>query len=344
MKRKCLFALSIIPLLLGSCAILDSNKNDKQGGDQASESQSSSSSDSSSGHEETTTNTGSSDPTSGSGSSETTTDDSSSSSSSGGGGDLDVLYAECQKQHANKNASKLYDAIYDTIKKGKAGSYNQLWTTYCTAYVRADGKIFDYYSSITNYTPGGSAQGASYKKEGDSYNREHSIPKSWWGGATTNQGADPYIVVPTDGYVNNGRSNYTFGMVASASKTYSNSKLGSGKSEFGYTGTVFEPDDSVKGDFARIYFYAIAKYSAYGWTSGDGSRNFSGSQSKNLGLTDYAVKLYTYWNELDPVSEWEISVNNKVAPIQGNRNPFIDHPEYVNTLWGSHADATKYTH
>lgn len=254
-------------------------------------------------------------------------------------------YSSCETAYNNHNASGLLTALRNITAPGSAGSYNQLWSTYNTAYVRADGKIFDYYSSITNYVPGGSAQGANYKKEGDSYNREHSIPKSWWGGSESNQGADPFIVVPTDGYVNNARGNMSFGMVANVEKSFSNTKVGSGSSEFGNTGTVFEPDDSVKGDFARIYYYAIAKYSnSYNWTSGEGSLNFSGSASTNFGLKPYAIKLFSYWSELDPVSEWEQSVNNKIANIQGNRNPFIDHPEYANVLWGNVSGYTTYTH
>lgn len=254
-------------------------------------------------------------------------------------------YSACETAHANNNANGLLKALRNITSEGDAGSYNQLWSTYNTAYVREDGKIFDYYSSITNYVPGGNAQGANYKKEGDAYNREHSIPKSWWGGAESNQGADPFIVVPTDGYVNNGRSNYPFGMVKSATDTYSNSKRGSADTSYGYSGTVFEPHDSVKGDFARINFYAIAKYEdSYSWTKGEGSICFTGNSSTNFGLTNYSIKLFSYWSELDPVSDWERSVNDKLAVIQGNRNPFIDHPEYANTLWGNNSNYTEYTH
>ena len=252
-------------------------------------------------------------------------------------------YTACNTAYNDEDASGLLSALRTITSPGHSGDYDDLWTTYKKCYVRSDGKIFDYYSSITNYVPGGSAQGANYSKEGDSYNREHCIPKSWWGGSTSNQGADPYIVVPTDGYVNSIRSNYTFGFVGNATKTFSNTKLGSGLSSYGYTGTVFEPDDSVKGDFARIYFYAIAKYSgASGWRTGDGGKNFSGSDSTNYGLTDYAVKLFTKWHHDDPVSDWEISLNDKVSAIQGNRNPFIDHPEYANVLWGSLSGGTLY--
>lgn len=254
-------------------------------------------------------------------------------------------YTACNTAHNNNDASKLLSALRTITGPGKAGSYDQLWQTYKTCYVRTDGKIFDYYSNATNYVPGGKAEGANYDEEGDSYNREHSIPKSWWGGAKTNQGADPYIVVPTDGYVNNRRGNNPFGMVGSVTYSSKNGfcKLGTGKSEWGYSGTVFEPDDSLKGDFARIQFYAIAKYSgSYNWTTSEGSTCFSGSASKNFGLTDYSVKLFSYWSHIDPVSEWEMSVNEKVSAIQKNRNPFIDHPEYADTLWGNVSGYTKY--
>jgi len=253
-------------------------------------------------------------------------------------------YSACQTAYNNNSGSAMLTALRNITAPGSAGSYAQLWETYKTVYIRDDGKIFDYYSSISNFRPG-TDQAGSYSKEGDVYNREHSIPKSWWGGAESNQGADPFIVVPTDGYVNNKRSNYPMGPVGSASYTSSGGfcKLGTVKSGYGYSGTVFEPDDSLKGDFARIVYYAIAKYSgSYGWTSGEGSSTFSGSASTNYGLTNYAIKFYSEWSALDPVSDWERSVNDKLATIQGNRNPFIDHPEYANTLWGSNSNYTEY--
>ena len=253
-------------------------------------------------------------------------------------------YSACQTAYNNNSGSALLTALRNITAPGSAGSYAQLWETYKTAYIRADGKIFDYYSNVSNFTPG-TDQAGSYKGEGDVYNREHSIPKSWWGGSESNQGADPFIVVPTDGWVNNFRSNYPMGPVGTVTKSSANnfSKLGSCKSGYGYSGTVFEPDDSLKGDFARIVYYAIAKYSgSYGWTQGEGSSTFSGSASTNYGLTNYAVKFYSEWSALDPVSDWERSVNDKLATIQGNRNPFIDHPEYANTLWGSNSNYTEY--
>ena len=249
-------------------------------------------------------------------------------------------YTTANSRHNAKNASGLFNVCRSLMSDGSAGSYDDLWETYKKAYVKSNGKMMDYYSNVSSFTPG-SDQAGSYSKEGDVYNREHSIPKSWWGGQQSNQGADPYIVVPTDGYINNMRSNYPFGVVGSVSKSSKNdfSLLGSGASAYGYSGTVFEPNDIYKGDFARIFFYAVTKYpAAYGWTSGDGSKCFSGSESTNFGVTAYAMKLFTDWNNLDPVDDWERSVNDKVSTVQRNRNVFVDHPEYITTIWGGSYD------
>ena len=260
----------------------------------------------------------------------------------------DTDYSRCQEAFAEGDPDELYTQIYNAIKDGTSGSYGGLYDTYKAAYLREDGYLFDYYSSITSYDV--DKDTGSYKKEGDAYNREHSIPQSWWGGGTGTgtQGADPFIVVPSDGYVNGARSNHPFGYVKTASKEFSNSKVGTADSSYGYSGTVFEPHDSLKGDFARIYFYAVAKYNAYSWTQGSGSDYgrtcFTGNKSQNYGLTDYSIKLFSEWSNNDPVSEWELHVNNNVEPIQGNRNPFIDHPEYANLLWGSNASYTMYNH
>ena len=253
-------------------------------------------------------------------------------------------YTACNEKYESKDAAGLLSALRTITSPGSDKGYDYLWTIYKTCYKRADGKIFDYYSSITNYRPG-TDQAGSYSKEGDCYNREHSIPQSWWGSGTSNQGADAFIVVPTDGYVNGARSNFPFGMVQNVSVRFSNSKKGTADISWGYSGIVFEPDDSVKGDFARIYFYAIAKYSgAYNWNKDYGGSCFSGNNSaaSYFGLTPYAIKLFSYWSHLDPVSEWEMSVNNKVSAIQGNRNPFIDHPEYADVLWGNYGQYTPY--
>jgi hypothetical protein len=91
------------------------------------------------------------------------------------------------------------------------------------------------------------------------YNREHSFPQSWFGGASP-MVSDLWIIYPTDAKVNGYRSNYAYGVVGSATTTSLNgSKLGSSASP-GFSGTVFEPIDGYKGDLARGQFYVSTRY------------------------------------------------------------------------------------
>ena len=110
----------------------------------------------------------------------------------------------------NKKGSSLKTALCGIIYSHTQLSYKALWEAYKTTDVRFDGKIWDMYSSATNYVPGGSAQGHSYSGEGDSYNREHSFPKSWFNDATPMY-TDLFHIMPSDGYVNSKRSNYPSG-------------------------------------------------------------------------------------------------------------------------------------
>ena len=243
---------------------------------------------------------------------------------------LDDYYAA-----ATGTGSTLFYSLRKIINNGyKSLGYDGLYNAYLKTDSYDGVHINDYYSCITNYTLKDKA--GNYKNEGDCFNREHSIPQSWWGRGTGNQGCDVYIVIPTDGYVNNRRSNYPFGEVGTITYQSANgySKLGS-SSFSGYSGTVFEPNDEYKGDFARIYFYALTKWSgAESWTGGYGNIFFTGSLSNNFGLTDYAYNLLMKWNSQDPVSDYERNKNDAAQQLQGNRNPYVDHPEYINAIWG----------
>lgn len=257
-----------------------------------------------------------------------------------------------------KSGKSLFDAVHVIAKVGYSSlGYSGLWTAYRTTDVRDNGKIWDMYSDCS-WTVG-SDQCGGYSNECDCYNREHSIPKSWFGGSESGPGCDIFQVVPTDGYVNNRRSNYAFGEVSSASYTYDGAKLGSAKSititsgntiagntgaSVSCSGTVFEPRDEYKGDFARGYFGTMIKwangdYSAF--TTGDGSKIFSSNYSTGaFGLTKYGVALLMKWHRQDPVSQKEIDRNNGIQQTQGNRNPFIDYPYLAEYIWGEKAGQT----
>ena len=264
-----------------------------------------------------------------------------------------------------KSGKDLFDAVHTVAKTGYTSglSYNGLWSAYCDIDINSSGKVWDMYSNATAYTCGGSAQGVNYSKEGDSYNREHSIPKSWFGGSTSSStpGTDLFHVVPTDGYVNNQRSNYAFGEVSSATYTsQSGCKLGSPKSIsisnsiLNASGTssqscssspVFEPMDEYKGDFARGYFGTMIKWANGDYqtfTTGDGAAIFNTAYdaAHYYGLTGYGVALLLKWHREDPVSQKEIDRNNGIQAKQGNRNPFIDYPCLAEYLWGNQAGQT----
>mgnify|MGYP000093652655 FL=1 len=224
----------------------------------------------------------------------------------------------------------LKTALYRIITDHTARSYKQLWTDMQSTDRREDGKVWDMYSSTTDFTFT-SDQCGTYKTEGDCYNREHSFPKSWFNDASPMY-TDLFHLYPTDGYVNNRRGNYPFGET-NGEQYKSNggySKLGKCTSP-GYSGTVFEPDDEYKGDFARSYFYMATCYEdrIATWNSDMLAHNSYPAYAK------WALDMLLRWAAEDPVSPKEIARNNAVYKIQKNRNPYIDFPGLEQYVWGS---------
>ena len=236
-----------------------------------------------------------------------------------------------------KKGSALKTALCGIVQTTVERDYGDLWTDFKTTDKRSDGKVWDMYSSITNFTFG-TDQAGSYQKEGDVYNREHSFPKSWFGGEIKPMYTDLHHMYPTDGFVNNKRGNYPFGEVSSP--TYSSSggfsKLGP-CSYSGYTGTVFEPADEYKGDFARTYFYMVTRYEEKlsDWYSKNSESRATINGTTYPAFQDWQLNMLLEWATNDPVSEKEKNRNNAVAGIQGNRNPFIDYPGLEQYIWGS---------
>lgn len=208
-----------------------------------------------------------------------------------------------------------------------------LWEVYKTSDVRPDGTLWDMYS--TKQWPKNFTKCGNYKVVGDCVNKEHSMPKSWFDDAYPMY-SDAYHLYPTDGKVNGQRSNHPFGECANGKYLAANGNvkpLGRlGTSTFpGYTGTVFEPDDQYKGDFARTYFYMAAAYNdrISSWHSDMMAGN-------NYPVyREWAVNMLLKWSRQDPVSEKEIVRNEEVSKHQKNRNPFIDHPELAEYIWGN---------
>lgn len=250
-------------------------------------------------------------------------------------------------QAANgKKGEALKTAMFNIIKISSAGwSYDGLKEAYKTTDKRSDGYLRDWYSNATSYTPGSAFSGGT-SAEGLGYNREHLVPQSWFDKKSP-MVSDIFHVVPTDAKINNERGSDPLGEVGSSYTQSKNgySKWGTARSGLGYTGQVFEPNNEVKGDIARAYFYMVTCYEnkISTWTS-SGSSIYVFDGNTYPGLTSWCLTMMMRWSALDPVDDIEIARNNEIAKKQ-NRNPFIDYPGLEDYIWGDKKNvAFSYDH
>ena len=154
----------------------------------------------------------------------------------------------------------LKNKLYEIVSKHSKNSYNGLFKeSFCYTDVRPDGTWWDMYSNIKRYVRSGWR----------GMNREHSFPKSWWGG-DTEVGAytDLNHLYPSDATANSAKLNYPLGEVSPSGITFDNDLVLVGNPVSGQGGGskyVFEPADEYKGDFARTYFYMVTCYQNLDW-------------------------------------------------------------------------------
>ena len=157
---------------------------------------------------------------------------------------------------------------------------------------------------------------AATMSQWNGWNREHVWPKSLGGDSTTGGGADLHHIRPADAGVNSSRGNKKYGESGSDPTEKYGTNPAVGVLGGTYNSTYFEPLDNVKGDVARICLYVMVRWGS-DWGASD--------------ITDVfeSVDVLLEWCELDPVDTWEMGRNEVVEDIQGNRNVFIDYPEYA---------------
>lgn len=224
-----------------------------------------------------------------------------------------------------KKESELKTATYNIIHNfTKVSSYSALPDYFRSTDVRPNtNQWWDMYSDIPRNL---------FSFSG--LNREHSFPKSWWGGSTSVSAyVDLNHLYPADGPANQAKSNYPLGIVSAANKTFDNGVSIVGYPVNGQGGgaqKVFEPADEYKGDFARTYFYMVTCYQTLSWRY-----TYMVGQNVYPTLSPWAEALLLQWHRQDPVSQKEIDRNEVVYSIQNNRNPFIDLPELAEYIWGS---------
>lgn len=231
----------------------------------------------------------------------------------------------------------LREALRDIIDGHSVLANSQLWAAFALTDRKANNKVWDMYSDVPDGTPPyeftfGTDQCGNYDEEGDCFNREHSFPQSWFGGVP-GPDTDLFHMYPTDAWVNQKRANWPYGTVGS-NVTFSAQNGGKlGQCTYpGCSGLVFEPIDAYKGDLARGYFYMLTRYmnEADAWVD---APVLSGGE-----FLPWVENLMLEWHEQDPVSPKEVARNNAIfSNLQYNRNPYIDRPEWVSSIWGPFA-------
>lgn len=226
-----------------------------------------------------------------------------------------------------KSEAALKTALYNIINPHTLiSSYSNLPQYFQKTDVYPESsRWWDMYSDIPLYAP-------SFR----GLNREHSFPKSWWGGSTD---IPAYIdlnhLYPSEAAANMAKSNYPLGIVDRTKPiNFDNGITTVGFAVAGQGGgasQVFEPDNEYKGDFARTYFYMATCYQNLHWRY-----TFMVDNNTYPTLNNWSQRLLLQWNEQDPVSQKEIDRNETVYSFQNNRNPFIDFPELAEYIWGNH--------
>lgn len=251
---------------------------------------------------------------------------------------VDAATAAYYSGTENLEGYKLKTALHLKIKGHTNRGYGALMNVYFQSDADKtydnDGSIVDMYSenprSYDDYNfRSKKDKCGNYRGEADCFNREHVFPQGSFNKAQPMR-SDFFHVYPTDGYVNNRRGSYPFGEVDNAEWTSSNgSKVG--QNTFGsYDGRVFEPIDEFKGDIARALLYFATRYE-------DRIRSFNHKMLNGTTTQVYAdwfIQLLLKWHKMDPVSDHERQRNKIGFHYQGNRNPFIDYPEFVEKIWG----------
>ncbi|MEK4228387.1 endonuclease [Solibacillus sp. FSL H8-0538] len=223
---------------------------------------------------------------------------------------------EYYKDALGKEGQALKAALHEIIEGHTQLSYDQVWDA-----LRETDEDPNNSNNVILFYSGVSRSKTSNGGNVGQWNREHTWAQSHGGfGTSKGPGTDIHHLRPTDVQVNSSRSNLDFdnggSPVNGCNGCYKDSDS-------------FEPPNRVKGDVARILFYMATRYEA-----GD-SVDLELNDRVNNGSIPFHGKLSVLlqWHEQDPVDEFERKRNTVIQKWQGNRNPFIDHPEWVSSIW-----------
>ena len=237
-----------------------------------------------------------------------------------------ALSKEINAYYKNVNTSKSGDDFILSLTKTITKDYNSFSYSQCwNILAKADEDPYNSDNIVCAYS------GVSInKKDHGVWNREHTWAQSHGINKKGDAYTDCHHLTATEAKINESRGNLDFGLVSDYSETFLSDNYGNKWIK----DVVFEPRDEVKGDVARKLFYMVARYNDNEYldlTLVNTKTTTSSDGKGSLGYLDTLLK----WHYEDPVSKEEIDRNEVVYSYQNNRNPFIDHPEWVNKAFRS---------
>ncbi len=238
--------------------------------------------------------------------------------------------------------------IVDTIRTDDGTDF-MIWDIYSNNNTGPEPYIFN----SSQIYPGGFCGSVTPTADGLCWNKEHTFPKAWFSSAYPAY-ADLFIVRPTDYRLNAKRVSAPYAKVSSQTYQFPAAgvypgypmppnpildKLGPSSATDVIIPVAWEPSDAIKGDLARAYFYILTRYQndLLTWvTANTGSGVEKVVDAANTLYPSFNLpylKMLYSWHINDPVDAKEINRNNLVYTQQNNRNPYVDHPEYVFGVW-----------
>lgn len=223
----------------------------------------------------------------------------------------------------------LKSALNDVIDGHTEYSYSDLWDILKVTDVDPNNS-----SNVIGIYSRFSMNAAAEYDGGAGWNREHVWAKSRGDFGTSNgAGTDLHHIRASDVSTNSARNNRVFdeggSIYVDASGNYSGTTPATQGSDW-----TWEPGDDQKGDVARMIFYMATRYEG---ENGEVDLELNDEIMSNTDDSPYHGRLSVLldWHEEDPVSIEETNRHEAIYSYQNNRNPFIDHPEYVDAIWGS---------
>ena len=229
---------------------------------------------------------------------------------------------------------ELKTTLYNIIKGHTEFPYTSTSTDVWDILKETDQDTINSENVILLYS-GWSVNAAQEWNNDNGWNREHVWAKSHGDfGTEMGAGTDVHALRPCDITVNTARWNYDF---ANGGDIYVDVD---GTTECRLTSNSWEPRNIVKGDVARMIFYMATRYEGENFELDLEIVDYVNSSPNYQPLHGKLSDLYE-WHNNDPVSDWERNRNDIIYnQYQGNRNPFIDHPEFVEKIW-SHLVSTN---